>query len=89
MEAEAEWMSQFSGCKPTAYERVALVSYSTSWPGTVVAGVVAVTVASGTLAVGTVVVGTLLVATVGAGDVAAGAATRVRDPVEGELTADG
>jgi len=75
-------MSQFSGCEPTAYERVALVSYSTSCPGVVVAGVVAVTVAGGTLVVGTVVVGTVRVGTVEAGDVAAGAATRVREPVE-------
>jgi len=87
-------MSQFSGWEPTAYERVALVSYSTSWPGAAVAGVVAVKVASGTLVVGTAVVGTVPVgmvpvATVGAGDVAAGAATRVREPVGGELTAEG
>jgi hypothetical protein len=74
-EAEAEWMSQFCGCKPTAYESVALVSYSTFWPGVVVAGVVAVTV------VGVSVAG-VSVAGVAASDVADGAATRVRDPVE-------
>ena len=76
--AAAEWMSQFWGCKPTAYEATALVSYSTFWPGVVVAVVVAVAVAGGTLLAGELAFATLLV---GVSEVAAGAATPVREPV--------
>jgi hypothetical protein len=82
-------MSQFSGCEPTAYERVAFVSYSTFCPGAVVAGVVGVTVAGGTLVVVTVRDATGGAGGVAAGDVTAGWATRVRKPVEAELTAEG
>lgn len=88
--AAAEWMSQFWGCKPTAYEATALVSYSTFCPGVVVAVVVAVAVAGATLLAGKLGLATLLV---GVSDVAAGAATRVREPVgaaeEGLTVPDG
>jgi hypothetical protein len=77
--AEAEWMSQFCGCKPTAYEATALVLYSTFCPGVVVAVVVAVAVDGATLLAGRPALATLLV---GVSEVTEGAATRVRDPVE-------
>jgi hypothetical protein len=76
--AAAEWISQFCGCKPTAYEATALVLYSTFCPGVVVAVVVAVAVAARALLAGKLGLATLLV---GVSEVAAGAATRVREPV--------